>query len=99
MHEFSLEVLTVEALSVWVEFIDESGEKNFLLADMFINKLKTKFNRFFYRMIPNKKESTTPFEEISPQELNKCLQKFYLSTRKRDSRSVITRQNCNRWQQ
>ena len=29
MHEFSLEVLTVEALSVWDEFIDESGEKYF----------------------------------------------------------------------
>ena len=27
----------------------------------------------------------TPFEEMSPPELNKCLQKFYLSTRKRDS--------------
>ena len=28
------------------------------------------------------KEFTTPFEEISPQELNKCLQKFYLSAKK-----------------
>ena len=39
------------------------------------------------------KECTTPFEEISPQELNKCLQKFYLSVRKSDGRgrSVITR--------
>ena len=42
---------------------------------------------------------TTPFEEISPQELNKYLQKFYLSPRKSDGRgrSIITRQNCNRF--
>ena len=47
------------------------------------------------------KEFTTPFEEIYPQELNKCLQQFYLSARKSDDRrlSVIARQNCNRWQQ
>ena len=35
------------------------------------------------------KEVITLFEEISPQELNKCLEKFYLSARKRDGRSVI----------
>ena len=47
------------------------------------------------------KEFTTSFEEISLQELNKCLQKFYLSTRKSDGRGrpVIMRQNGNRWQQ
>ena len=41
------------------------------------------------------KEFKTPFEEISPQELNKCLQKFYWSARKSDDRgrSVIARQN------
>ena len=40
------------------------------------------------------KEWTTPFEEIFPQELNKCLQKFYLSARKSDDRGrpVIARQ-------
>ena len=38
---------------------------------------------------------TTPFEEIPPKELNKCLQKFYLSASKHDGRSVITRQNSN----
>ena len=32
-------------------------------------------------MILNTKRFTTPFEEIFPQELNKCLQKFYLSAR------------------
>ena len=52
-------------------------------------------------MILNTKEFTTPFEEIFPQELNKCLQKFYLSARKSDnrSRSVIAHQTCNHWQQ
>ena len=40
-------------------------------------------------------EFTTPFEETSPQELNKRLQKFYLSLRKSDDRGclVIARQN------
>ena len=33
-------------------------------------------------------------EEISPQELNKCIQKFYFSARKRDGRSVIAPPNC-----
>ena len=45
------------------------------------------------------KEFTTPFEEISSQELNKCLQKFYSFERKCDGRLVIARQNCNSWQQ
>ena len=60
---------------------------------MLINKLKTKSNRFFlteWFQIQN--ELTTPFEDISPQELKqKCLQEFYLSARKRDGRSVIAR--------
>ena len=34
------------------------------------------------------KEFKTPFEEISPQELDKCLQMFYLSARKSDGRAV-----------
>ena len=101
-------------MSFSLEFIDKTGEKVFVykcklslsvallyLVDLFINKLKTNFIIFFYRMILTSKEFTTPFEEISPQELNKCLQKFYLSARKSDGRgrSVITSQNCNRWQQ
>ena len=43
------------------------------LVDLFIKKLKTKFKSPFYRMILNKKEFTTLFEEMSPQELNKSL--------------------------
>ena len=38
----------------------------------------------FYRMVSNTERVSTPFEEMSPPELNKCLQKFYLSARKRD---------------
>ena len=49
-----LEVLTGKTFSVWLEFVDETGEKVFVykyklslaliyLADMFINKLKTKY--------------------------------------------------------
>ena len=97
--KFGLEVLTAKALSFWLEFIDKTGKKVcclqmqiilkscIFLVDLFINKLKTKFNN--------------PFEETSPQELNKRLQKFYLSPRKSDDRGrwVIARQNCNRWQQ
>ena len=37
-------------------------------------------------MVLIQKEFTTHFEEISPEELNKCLQEFYLSARKRDGR-------------
>ena len=28
-------------------------------------------------------EFTTPYEEMNPEELNKCLQKFYVATRKK----------------
>ena len=47
-----------------------------------MNKLKTKCNNLFYRIILN----TNRIEETSPQELNKRLQKFYLSPRKNDDR-------------
>ena len=52
-------------------------------------------------MILNTKEFTTPLEETSQQELNKRIEKFYLSPRKSDDhgRSVIVRQNCNHWEQ
>ena len=56
--KFGLEVLTGKALSVWLEFSDETGNKVFCsqmqlsyallyLADMFTNKLKTRFNSNF----------------------------------------------------
>ena len=52
-------------------------------------------------MILNTKRIHDSFEEISLQELDECPQKLYLSARKSDDRvrSVIARQNCNRWQQ
>ena len=40
-------------------------------------------------MTLNTKKFTTPFEEISSQELNKCLQKFYLSARKSDDPGAV----------
>ena len=48
-------------------------------------------------VLNKKKELTTPFEETSLQELNKCSQKFYWSATKSDDRgrSVITLQNFN----
>ena len=95
-----LEVLTGKALSFLLEFIDETDVKDFVykyklsllkislallyLVDLFINKLKTKFDTLFYRMVLNTKKNSIPFEEISPQQLNICLQKFYLSARKSD---------------
>ena len=60
------------------------------LVDLFINKLKTKFNNLFYRMILNAKRihSSFNFKEISPQELNKCLQKFYFRQEKATTADV-----------
>ena len=39
---------------------------------------------FFTEWFQMQEEFKTPFEEMSPIQLNKCLQKFYLSARKRD---------------
>ena len=60
------------------------------LVDLFINKLKTKFNILFYRMILNAKRihSSFNFNEISPQGLNKCLQKFYFRQEKATTADV-----------
>ena len=72
--KFDLEVLTGKALSFWPEFIDKTGEKVFslqmqiklkscvtYLVDLFINKLQTKFNNLFYRMILNTKRIHNSF--------------------------------------
>ena len=40
-------------------------------------------------MILNTNRIHKSFRRNSPKELNKCLQKFYLSARKRDGRSVM----------
>ena len=69
--KFGLEVLTGKALSFWQEFIDKTGEKVFCLqmqiklslallylVELFINKLKTKFNNpFLYNDFKYKKNS------------------------------------------
>ena len=62
---------------------------NLSLALLYLAELVIVF--FSYRMALNTRGFTTLFDEISPKELNKCLQKFYLSARKRDGRSVIAR--------
>ena len=72
--KLGLEVLTGKTLSFWLEFIDKTGEKGFCLqmkiklglalrylVDLFINKLKTKFNNLFYRMILNTKRIHNSF--------------------------------------
>ena len=73
--KFGLEVLTSKPLSFLLEFIDKTGEKVFclqmqiklqksfdtLLVDLFINKLKTKFNNLFYRIILNTKRIHNSF--------------------------------------
>ena len=58
--KFGVEVVTGKALSFWLEFIDKTGEEVFCykfklswslallyLVDLFINKIKTKFNNIF----------------------------------------------------
>ena len=47
--------------------------------------LKIKVELYFFpEWFQTQREFETPFEEMSSPELNKCLQKFYLSARKRD---------------
>ena len=57
---FRLEALTGKALSVLLEFIDETSEKDFCilyLADMFKNEIKTKFNSFLQNGFKYKQNS------------------------------------------
>ena len=63
--KFGLEILTGKALSFLLAFIDKKPVKKFFvykckltlslallyLVDLLINRLKTKFNNLFYRMI------------------------------------------------
>ena len=59
MAKFGLEALKGKALFVWLEFIEETGDSLALiyLAGMFINKIKTKFNRFLQNGFKYKKDS------------------------------------------
>ena len=76
MTKLGGEVFTGKALSFLLEFIDKTGEKVLLftdkcklslslallfLVDLFINKLKTKSNNPFYRMIVNTKRIHNSF--------------------------------------
>ena len=78
--KFGLEVLTGKALSFWLKFIDETGEKVFCLqcklsrlslalvyvVDLFINKLNTEFNNLFYRMFFSTKRNHNAFLKKFP---------------------------------
>ena len=72
--KFGLEVLTGKSLSFLLKFIDKTGEKAFCLQmqlslslallnllDLFINKITTKFDNLFYRMILNTKRIHNSF--------------------------------------
>ena len=75
-----MEVLTGKALSVWLEFIDETAENVFcsqmqiklkccvtFLAELFIKKsLKLNLIVFYAEWLWKQREFTTPFDEISP---------------------------------
>ena len=51
----------------------------------FVYKCKLILNEYFFtEWFQIQREFATPFEKMSPPELNKCLEKFYLSARKRD---------------
>ena len=116
VKKLGLEVLTGKALSFDLNLSMKQVKKFFVykcklslrlvllyLVDLFINKLKTKFNNLFYRMILNTKRIHKSFRRNFPTKPKQMLQKYYLSARKRDGhgRSVIVRQNCNNycWQQ
>ena len=67
---------------------------------MFMNKLKTKLNSlFFTERFQIEEEFTTPFEEFSLREINKCLQKFICRQEIARAFQSLARQNCNSWQQ
>ena len=57
------------------------------LALLYLAELVIVF--FSHRMALNTRGFTTLFDEISPKELNKCLQKFYLSGKKSDGDDYI----------
>ena len=62
------------------------------LFSLHVHKKAFKLNLFFFtECFLIQREFATSFDEISPKELNKCRQKFYLSARKRSGCSVIAR--------
>ena len=61
------------------------------LAELFINKLKTKFNSFFYRMVLDTKRIHNSFCRNFSGRAKQMPSKVLLPD--------IAGQNCNRWQQ
>ena len=67
------------------------------LVDLFINKLKTKFNNLFYRMILNTKRIHNSFWGNFPARAKQMPSKVLIVNKKK--RRPRPPQNCNRWQQ
>ena len=97
-----------------LEFIDKTGEKVFCLqmqislslallylVDLFINKLKTKFNNLFYRMILNTKRIQNSFWRNFPARAKQMPSKvLFVGKKKRRPRPFgHCAPKCNRWQQ
>ena len=83
-------------MSFWLELIDKTGEKVFCLqmqiklslallylVDLFINKLKTKFNNLFYRMILNTKRIHNSFWRNFPARAKQMPSKVLFVDRKK----------------
>ena len=71
-------------------------------VDLFINKLKTKSNNPFYRMILNTKRIHNSFWGNFPARAKQMPSKVLFARKKKSDdsgRSVIARQNCNRCRQ
>ena len=101
--KFGLEILTGKALSFWLELIDKTGEKVFCLqmqiklkscllylVELFINKLKTKFNNLFYRMILNTKRIHNSFWRNFPARAKQMPSKvLFVDKKKRRPRPFV----------
>ena len=53
------------------------------LTELFINKLKTKFNSFFFLQNGFKYKENSSFDEISPKELDKCIKVLFVGKKTR----------------
>ena len=79
--QFNLNV-SMKLLKTFFVYKCELSIASLYLADMFINRHKTKLNGLFTERFWIQKEFTTLFEGMSPQELSKCPRKFYFVGKK-----------------
>ena len=87
MTKFGLEVLTGKALSFWLDFLTwivvykcklSLSLALLYLVDLFINKLKTKFNNLFYRIILNTNRIHNSFWRNFPARAKQTPSKFFI---------------------